>query len=195
MRQHLLVTALVAYGSQLLRKNLKAGETALRVLQTMFRQTVHHFVLCVSISSVLFASGCCEAPQDRQSTGVSPHISPELVDSPENRLSEAKKCVEAYPAAEFAAELTEQATDIVGREVAEDIRARLRQRLSAAEFRKIRIQLLVQTFSTRELAQLRDIYRTSGGRSLMKKLASYNEDWRKFFTPVILEVLSNKPQQ
>ncbi|HQH27684.1 MAG TPA: hypothetical protein PLP17_09840 [Oligoflexia bacterium] len=152
-------------------------------------------MLCAgTCAALLAASGCREKARDIQAVGAPRLLEAEIVDSPENRLREARKCVEAYPAPEFGADLTEQAADIVGRSVAEDVRTKMRQRLSAEDFQKLRIELLVRTFTAKELALLAEVYRMGEGPSLLRKLNLYNEDWRKLFAPVLLEELSNVPQ-
>jgi hypothetical protein len=161
----------------------------------MFRKLVSIEITCLVVWCVMFSLGCSGAPQEQVSTQSPGDSRALLVDSADSRRLEAEKCVAAYPAAEFAADLTEQAAEIVGREVAEDARSKLSQRLSAKDFEDTRIQLLTRNFSARELAVLADIYRTSEGKSLMRKITQYNNDWRSYLTPAILESLSNIPQK
>ncbi len=161
----------------------------------MVKYFVSAAMLCAGTCTALFAaSGCRETARDMPASSASRLLGAEIVDSPENRLREAERCVEAYPAPEFGAELTEQAADIVGRSIAEDVRTKMKQRLSAEDFQKLRIELLTRTFTAKELALLAEVYRTGDGRSLLRKLNLYNEDWKKLFAPVLLEELSNMPQ-
>lgn len=144
---------------------------------------------------LLLLPGCSGAPQEQASTAGKELSRSALVDSADNRRVEAEKCVAAYPAAEFGADLTELAAEIVGREVAEDARSRLRAQLSAEDFRETRIQILTRNFNARELAALAEIYRSSEGKSLMRKMPHFDNDWRSYLTPPILESLSNVPQK
>jgi hypothetical protein len=160
----------------------------------MFRRLILATILLFVTSSPLLLSGCREQPNDQLSTQPSINNPAVLVDSLENRRNEAYRFVAVYSAAEFAADLAEQAAEIVGQEVVEDARMKLKQRFSAQGFSEVRIKLLVQNFSAVEITKLTEISSSREGKSLMRKLIRYNEDWRKFLTPVILESLSNMPQ-
>ena len=157
----------------------------LPVPSSLRRQIV--FLIAVLL---LLSAGCRRHEQDRASAPVASIEKSSLVDSPENRRREAQKCIEAYPLKEFGAELTEQAAEMTGREVAEDARMRLKQRLTADEFERVRLEMLVEHFSAEELAELAEIYSTGEGRSLIRKLCTYNEKWREYLSPIILEALT-----
>jgi hypothetical protein len=159
------------------------------------RRLIFICVSALTICSALIWSGCRGERREQRPASASDPGSAALIDSPQNRREQAKRCVAAYPLSEFSDDLSEQAAAIVGQEVAAEARARLKQRLSAEEFEETRIEMLVRTLSAREIARLGELYRSPEDRTLIKKLHLYDEEWRKYLAPVVLEALSNTPQK
>ena len=150
-------------------------------------------VLGAAAIQAFFFSGCCRPPEDKVAAAREGAKVEAPVDSPENRRAEALSCIAAYPAAEFGADLAEQAQEILGRDLAEEVRAKFRQRVSLGEFEETRIKILTQIFTPAELQKLAEIYRTPGGKALLKKLRRYDEQWREYLAPGLFEALSNSP--
>lgn len=112
------------------------------------------------------------------------------VDSPEARLQAAQKVLDAYPAEQFVQYLNREVAAIVGSEVLEEARLRLRQQMTARQILLKRKEILVETFTAAELEKLAGLMVEPEGRAIFEKLTVHNERWRDFLSPFLLEALS-----
>lgn len=147
------------------------------------------FLLSGFLLPSLLLLGCSGAPEQRDSDAGSTQTAA-LADTPANRLRMAQEIIKAFPTSGFVSDLQHRINSLAGSDVGEAVQTRLVERIGLAKLEAQRMHLLVDRFTVPELQELRRLYQSRTGLSLLRKMPAYDEGWRTFLAPIVMEELS-----
>lgn len=145
-------------------------------------------ILCGAALLIALVAGCSK---EEKPAAASQNAS-SIADTPENRRAMADQVIEAYPAAEWGADIFERVSSQSGSDVAAQARDKIRDAMSTTTIRDSRIKFLTDTFTAAELKILADLYRDTASKDLLRKMPRFEEKVRDAVGPFVMEVLSGK---